>query len=282
MTEQESDLVTDLSPDQEAFVSITETDARDLSSLIESADSSLQANAVDCIITSPPYWQKRDYGMPDQIGQENTPEKYVDTIVQCLDEWRTVLKPSGSVFLNIGDTYRDKSLLGIPGQIARAAQEDGWLIQTEFIWTKSGGMPDPATDRLPQRSESIYHLTQSPDYHYDSFEYSKQFVSGGPLGHSVGQDPETATIEQVPLIPTTIVEQADRDLLADILATVYNPTPSNIWQIDYDRNTNGHLAPFPQELAERALSLGTHRSPPRQTVTVNRPDRRQRCINSQS
>lgn len=77
----------------------------------------LQDRQVDLVVTSPPYWRKRDYGFEGQIGQEETSEEYVCAIIACMAEWRRVLRPSGSVFLNIGDTYWQKSLQGIPSLI---------------------------------------------------------------------------------------------------------------------------------------------------------------------
>ncbi len=76
----------------------------------------LPDHSVDLIVTSPPYWNKRDYGHTDQIGLEPTADAYVTSIMECLAEWKRVLRPHGSVFLNVGDTYFNKSLLGIPGR----------------------------------------------------------------------------------------------------------------------------------------------------------------------
>ena len=86
-----------------------EGDARDL--------SFLPAQSVDLIVTSPPYWRRRDYGHDDQLGQEPTPEEYVEALVEAMDGWARVLKPHGSVFLNLGDTYRDGFLVGCPGAV---------------------------------------------------------------------------------------------------------------------------------------------------------------------
>ena len=73
------------------------------------------------MVTSPPYWRKRDYGIEGQIGQEKTPEAYVEQVMAAVEEWRRVLRPSGSIFLNIGDTYWRKSLAGIPSLIEAEA-----------------------------------------------------------------------------------------------------------------------------------------------------------------
>lgn len=134
--------------------------------------------SVDVVVTSPPYWRKRDYGMSGQIGQEETAKEYVEAIRDCLREWRRVLRPTGSVFLNVGDTYFQRSLANIPGRIELAAAEDGWRIRNRIIWAKDTGMPEPAKDRLANRHEYIIHLTPGHRYYYDLFGYSATYGNG--------------------------------------------------------------------------------------------------------
>jgi DNA modification methylase len=172
---------------------------------------SLPRDSVDLIITSPPYWQKRDYGIEDQLGQESDPDNYVTNLVEALDLWREMLRPTGSVFLNIGDTYHNKSLVGIPGKFAREAQREGWTIRNHIIWSKNNGIPSPADDRLVPRHEHIYHLVWNDDYYYDLFGYSKAYGNGS--------------------------------------------NPGDVWSMSHDRNTDGHLAPYPEELVRRAVTL---------------------------
>ena len=118
----------------------------------------LPDDSVDLVVTSPPYWQKRDYGHEAQIGLESTPTGYVSAILDCLKEWRRILRPTGSVFLNIGDTYQKRSLVGIPGRIEAAAVDGGWMIRNRIISAEDGGMPEPARNRLANRHEYIVHL----------------------------------------------------------------------------------------------------------------------------
>lgn len=126
---------------------------------------------VDLIVTSPPYWNKRDYGCEGQIGNENTPEEYVERMRKCFQEWKRVLADSGSLFLNIGDSYYKKSLLNIPSLLEEAAVSDGWICRNRIIWSKPSGMPEPAKDRLACRHEYIIHLTKKRTYFYDSQGY---------------------------------------------------------------------------------------------------------------
>ncbi len=142
----------------------------------------LPDNSVDLVVTSPPYWLKRDYRVAGQIGQEPTPQEYVDNLVASMTEWRRLLHGWGSVFINIGDTYRNGTLAAIPSRLEIAAQCDGWVLRNRIIWAKDAGMPDPAKDRLKNRHEHILHFTQRRrGYYYDQFGYAARYNNGkGP------------------------------------------------------------------------------------------------------
>lgn len=133
----------------------------------------LASESVDLIVTSPPYWRKRDYRFKNQIGQERTAEEFVFALTEALSEWSRVLRPTGSVFLNIGDTYTGRSLAGVPAMLETAARQQGWLIRNRIIWTKPGGMPSPAKNRLTNRHEYVLHLTKGTDYFYDLQAYTE-------------------------------------------------------------------------------------------------------------
>ncbi|HEY1772693.1 MAG TPA: site-specific DNA-methyltransferase [Gammaproteobacteria bacterium] len=149
---------------------------------------------MDVVVTSPPYWNKRDYGFKNQIGCESTPEKYVENLLAVMSEIRRVMKKSGSLFLNVGDTYYRKSLVGIPGLIESAATKQKWILRNRIIWVKDGGMPEPSRNRLANRHEYILHFVKSPNYYYDLIGYSEEFGNGAnpgdvwriPLGRNMG------------------------------------------------------------------------------------------------
>jgi DNA modification methylase len=188
----------------------------------------IEDKSVDLVVTSPPYWRKRDYDVKNQIGQEETADQFVAAIIEALKEWRRVLRPTGSVFLNIGDSYYKRSLAGIPGKIEAAAVDDGWLIRNRIIWAKKRGMPEPAKNRLASRYEYIFHFAVGTDYYYDLFAYAEKYGKNGS-------------------------------------------NPGDIWYIDPGRHMGDHLAPFPAEIVERAITLAC---PERVCAKCGKPETR--------
>ena len=128
----------------------------------------LDDNSIDCCITSPPYWGLRDYGHDNQIGLEKTPEEYVKKMVLGFREVRRVLKPEGTLWLNLGDTYKSKNLVGIPWMVAFALRNDGWYLRQDIIWHKPNPMPESVTDRCTKAHEYVFLLSKSSEYYYDN------------------------------------------------------------------------------------------------------------------
>jgi DNA modification methylase len=164
--------------------------------------------SADLVVTSPPYWQKRDYGHSAQIGLESTPTAYVSAIIDCLREWKRVLRPTGSVFLNVGDSYHKKSLVGIPGRIEAAAFDDGWVVRNRIIWAKDGGMPEPAQNRLANRHEYVIHLAPSRAYYYDLFGYAESVGNGANPGDVWQFNPERNMGRHLAPFPRELVRRA--------------------------------------------------------------------------
>jgi site-specific DNA-methyltransferase (cytosine-N4-specific) len=149
--------------------------------------------SVNCIVTSPPYWAKRDYGVSGQYGHEPGPEAYIATLRSVFREARRVLAADGTCWLNLGDSYSagsgtpsglhtyigagltgrhtpgmgTKNLLGLPWRTALALQDDGWILRNAIIWHKPNAMPESVRDRLNCRHEMIFLLVKSRHYWFD-------------------------------------------------------------------------------------------------------------------
>lgn len=124
-------------------------------------------NSVDCCITSPPYWQKRQYENGG-IGLEASPQEYIDSLYEIIKEVKRVLKPSGAFWLNIGDSYQNKSLIGIPWRVALKMIDDGWILRNDVIWNKHKGGLNPNTDRFGSVFENFFFFVKNDKYYFDA------------------------------------------------------------------------------------------------------------------
>lgn len=129
--------------------------------------SVLDANSVDCIIGSPPYFAVRDYGVVGQIGIEETIDEYLKSLCDVYEHANRVLKPTGSCWVVIGDLYIDKNLVLLPARFAIAMQARGWMVRNDVIWRKTRCLPHPVKDRLISTHEHIFHFVKSSNYYYD-------------------------------------------------------------------------------------------------------------------
>lgn len=131
--------------------------------------STIPSNSIDCIITSPPYWGHRQYS-GGGIGLESSFNQYVEDLLKITDELFRVLKPTGSFWLNIGDTYRNKKLLGIPWRVSiKMMDEQNWVLRNSVIWNKHKGGLDSSKDKLRNIHENIFHFVKDEKkYHYDT------------------------------------------------------------------------------------------------------------------
>ena len=153
----------------------------------------LEDGSVQCCVTSPPYWGLRNYGHADQLGQEKTPEEYIERLRQVFAEVRRVLRDDGTLWLNLGDSYarqagddatrgrantgqqrnrpppgyKPKDLIGIPWMVAFALRADGWYLRQKIPWVKRNSMPESVTDRPASACETIFLLSKSEKYYYD-------------------------------------------------------------------------------------------------------------------
>lgn len=162
----------------------------------------LPERSIHCCVTSPPYFGLRDYGADRQIGLEQTPDAFVQELVEVFREVRRVLRDDGTLWLNLGDSYnaynanrgastsisdgtagrdhpkhrqglttptlKNKDLIGIPWRVAFALQADGWYLRQDIIWHKPNPMPESVRDRCTKAHEYIFLLSKSEKYFYDA------------------------------------------------------------------------------------------------------------------
>ena len=125
------------------------------------------AGSVQCIVTSPPYWGLRDYGVAGQIGQEPTLREFIENMVGVFDLCHQLLADDGTLWLNMGDSYSEKELCGQPWRLAFALQDAGWYLRQDIIWSKPNPMPESVRDRCTKSHEYLFLLTKSERYHFD-------------------------------------------------------------------------------------------------------------------
>lgn len=208
--------------------------------------SELPSASVQCCVTSPPYWGLRDYDHPAQIGAEESPEQYVESLVDVFRGVRRVLCGDGTLWLNVGDGYarnggtgncgpnalvgntrkliqrrnckvpdcwglKDRDLMGLPWRVAFALQADGWILRSRITWVKRSAMPESVRNRPTGATEEIFLFSKSPSYFYD---------------------------------PNGVREESGANL-------------RNFWLLSSDGKGKGHPAAFPRELARRCILLGS-------------------------
>ena len=151
----------------EAYLSSTERSPLFLCGEATAVLGSLPSSCFDCAMTSPPYWGQRAYA-GGGIGLEETWEQYVAHLLVVFGTVHRVLKPTGSFWLNMGDAYQRKTLLGLPWRVTLAmVDEQGWILRNSIIWNKIKGGPDNAKDKLRNVHEHIFHFVKSDRYYYD-------------------------------------------------------------------------------------------------------------------
>ena len=135
-----------------------------------SSPQEIKDGSIDCVVTSPPYYNLRSYDNHEQLGREDTPEKFVENLVGgVFNNIHRVLKDDGTVWINLGDSYgSDKSLIGIPWMVAFAMKEAGWILRQDIIWSKPNPMPESVQDRCTKSHEYIFMFSKNRKYYYDS------------------------------------------------------------------------------------------------------------------
>lgn len=209
--------------------------------------SQLGDRSIDCIVTSPPYYGQRDYGIEGQLGLESHPQMYINKLVAVFREARRVLKPSGSLWVNIGDTYwsgkgkphgpdkkqknrrfdrpqdkagarpwcAPKQLLLIPHRFAVAMQDEGWIVRNDNVWHKPSPTPDPVDDRCALTHEYVFHFVKQRRYYF----HLEAVAMPSTGKRAIKPPPSVWTIATVPSQKRHIAVFPDQLMLLPILAT---------------------------------------------------------------
>ncbi len=215
--------------------------------------------SVDCVITSPPYFQLRDYGTGDaQIGLEPTVGAWVERLQAVLHEVGRVLKPTGSLWLNLADSYSrhqrygapPKGLLLAPERLLLAVAEDGWIVRNKVIWSKPNPMPHSVGDRLNTTYDVIYFLTRQRTYYFDLDRIREPHTSSGrnrtsssPLKHPPAWAGPHAGNQS----------GLRRQRPAGVPGHWLGKNPGDVWSVAASSYRGAHYATFPPALIERPL-----------------------------
>jgi DNA modification methylase len=157
----------------------------------------MEEKSIDLIITSPPYFQQRDYGMENEIGKEEKVDDYLLIMKEWAKECLRVLKDTGSLFLNIGDKYEKKGLLMIPEQICLSMINNGWTLRNKIVWYKPNHMPTSIKDRFCSSWEPIYFFTKNSGKYYQQEYYSNlDLLRETPQTIIKNPFPKTLSIEE--------------------------------------------------------------------------------------
>jgi DNA modification methylase len=227
-------------------------------------------------VTSPPYYGLRDYGHDGQIGLEETPEQYIEAMVEVFRCVWDVLEDDGTLWLNIGDSYngsggqgtkpnimskeaaegrggkaikvdgiKSKDLIGIPWMLAFALRADGWYLRQDIIWHKPNPMPESVQDRCTKAHEYIFLLTKSQKYYYDHVSI-KEPLKGEPETRN-----KNAEGYQADYAHGDRFSKGERVFGADGLAN-----KRSVWTVTTKPYEGAHFAVFPQDLIEPCIMAG--------------------------
>lgn len=250
--------------------------------------ASMEAESVDCCVTSPPYWGLRDYGIKEQIGLEASVDLWVEELATVFDGVARVLSPRGTLWLNLGDAYtsgnrdsygsfspdskqatnadikrtprartpngmKPKDLIGQPWSVAFALRARGWYLRSEIIWHKPNPMPEPVTDRPTKCHEQVFLFSKrEKNYFYDADAIAEQSVdpaaSAKRYESAFGGEKSRAIVGEAGLDTRT----------RPVGMREFDGTRNSrsVWTIPTQGYSGAHFATFPRELAARCIKAG--------------------------
>lgn len=223
----------------------------------------LPSAVFQSIITSPPYFGHRNYaGEREQLqelefGRESEPGQYVAKLVALFSELRRTLKENGTLWLNLGDTYRNNQLLGIPWRVALALQDDGWLLRSEIIWHKPNAMPSSVKNRPTTDHETVFLFARSDSYFYDTDAIREPHVTFTEKSRMRGGRNHLGKRNGT---PEQGKNKGNNNLHSGRWDQAFHPLGRNkrtVWSIPLGKLREAHFAPFPPKLVEICVKAGT-------------------------
>lgn len=224
-------------------------------------------NSVNCVITSPPYWALRDYGVDGQLGLEKTFQEYINRLCNIFDEVKRVLKKDGTIWVNLGDTYggnnsrasnggragygteregiysrgQDKCLCQIPSRFAIEMTNRGWILRNEIIWYKKNCMPSSVKDRFTVDFEKIFFFVKNKKYWFEQ-QFDKALTKDNVI-----RDRDNTKMNNVP----------GRSRMNGLKENNYDyKNKRAVWEINPQPFPESHFAVFPEKLIEIPLKAG--------------------------
>lgn len=221
---------------------------------------SLPSDFVQCVVTSPPYFGHREYSNQQtgcELGREENPSQYVQKLVSLFNELHRILLPNGTVWLNLGDTYRDGQLVGLPWRVALALQDAGWLLRSEIIWNKPNAMPSSVKNRPTIAHEHIFLLTKSSDYFYNADAIREPHVTFTGESKMKGGRNHFGKRNGT---PESGKNKGNSNLHNGRWDQAFHPLGRNkrtVWNIPLSKFRGAHFAVFPEPLVECCILAGT-------------------------
>jgi DNA modification methylase len=233
--------------------------------------------SVRTVVTSPPYWGLRDYGNQAQIGLEDTADEFIEKLCQVFDEVRRVLADDGTIWVNLGDTYVSKQLMGVPWRFAFAMQSRGWYLRQDIIWSKRNPLPESIKDRCTKSHEYIFLMSKKPRYYFDSTAIQEPLAESsmkrlaqnvgeqkgstrahGGVGHTMRAVASKRAVTRGGFGRADIPGQSDHGGPSDdetLVELVRNKR--SVWNVSVARFKDAHFATYPVELVRPCILAGS-------------------------
>lgn len=214
----------------------------------------IDSKSIDCVITSPPYWQLRDYKVNGQIGLESTVNEYITKLCDIFDQVKRVLKSAGTCFVNLGDTYgNDKCLCCVPDRFKIEMIDRGWICRNEIIWHKPNVMPSSVNDRLTVDYEKVFFFVKSKTYFFNML-YESSVCKESYTGRRLRNAPKIAFEDPKHYAMSGNISKDGK--FKDVGKKYPQRHKRCVWTVNVKGLSEEHFAAYPDTLIEPMLEAG--------------------------